>query len=56
MLGSRVPVTIKVFLTALAIIDDVGAIVIIALFYGHNLSPLMLGCAAVIIGASSSVR
>jgi NhaA family Na+:H+ antiporter len=51
LLGSRVPVTIKVFLTALAIIDDLGAIVIIALFYGHDLSPLMLGLAAVTMAA-----
>ena len=51
LLGSRVPVTIKVFLTALAIIDDLGAIVIIALFYGHDLSPLMLGLAAVTVAA-----
>jgi Na+:H+ antiporter, NhaA family len=46
MLGSRVPVTIKVLLTALAIIDDLGAIVIIALFYGGDLSLPMLGLAA----------
>ena len=51
MLGKRVPVTIKVFLTALAIIDDLGAIVIIALFYGHDLSPPMLGLAAVAMAA-----
>ncbi len=46
LLGRRVPVTIKVFLTALAIIDDLGAIVVIALFYGQDLSPPMLGLAA----------
>jgi NhaA family Na+:H+ antiporter len=40
-------VQIKVFLTALAIIDDLGAIVIIALFYGHDLAPLMLLLAAI---------
>ena len=52
MLGDRVPVSLKVFLTALAIADDLGAIIVIALFYGGTIE---WGCLAVALAIMAAL-
>jgi NhaA family Na+:H+ antiporter len=51
MLGSRVPVELRIFLTAAAIVDDLGAIVAVAIFYSGELNLAYLLPAAVLVGA-----
>ncbi|MDQ3185337.1 MAG: Na+/H+ antiporter NhaA, partial [Pseudomonadota bacterium] len=50
MMGKRVPVELRVFLTAAAIVDDIGAIIVVAIFYSDQLHIGYLGGATAIVG------
>ncbi len=56
LLGPRVPASLEVFLTALAIIDDLGAVAIIAVFYAGDLSFVDLGFAAAVVAALAAMN
>ena len=50
MLGKRVPVSLKIFLTTLAVVDDIGGIIVIAVFYSSHIELMLLGYAALLFG------
>jgi len=50
LLGKRVPLGLKIFLTAFAIVDDIGAVLVIAIFYSSNIQWDLIGYAMVLFG------
>ncbi len=56
LLGPRVPVSLKVFLTAVAVVDDMGAVAIIALAYSHGLDAFALAAAAGLLALMAALN
>ncbi len=56
LLGNRVPTGLKLFLLTLAIVDDIGAILVIAVFYSSDVEPLALAVAAGLLGGMGILR
>lgn len=50
MLGKRVPLSLKIFLTTLAVVDDIGGIIVIAAFYSGSIDYMLLVYAAILLG------
>ncbi len=50
LLGDRVPLSLKLFLTAFAIVDDIGAVLVIAIFYSGNINVILLFAALILLG------
>ncbi|MBD5218558.1 MAG: Na+/H+ antiporter NhaA [Bacteroidales bacterium] len=50
MLGKRVPISLKIFLTTLAVVDDIGGILVIAIFYSSHINYMLLIGAAILLG------
>lgn len=50
MLGKRVPLSLKIFLTTLAVVDDIGGIIVIAVFYSSHIDGMLLVYAAALLG------
>ena len=50
MMGRRVPIELRIFLTAAAIVDDIGSIIVVAIFYSGELNFAFLGAAVAVVG------
>ena len=61
MLGKRVPVSLKIFLTTLAVVDDIGGIIVIAAFYSGHIETMLLvyaaaGLAVLLLGSAMHIK